>query len=167
MSKIDKTDIQIVELLMQAGRMPAAEIARRIGGITERIVRYRIERMIDEGLISISAIVHPKKLDYSVAADVLLEVETGHILEVARKLAEFDCISYVACSIGETDVSVQVLGKDATEIYRIVTEVIGKIPGVRKTTTSIVPVVLKDVYQWHIPGDAAGASDGNSSNPQK
>lgn len=167
MSKIDKTDIQIVELLMQAGRMPAAEIARRIGGITERIVRYRIERMVEEGLISISAIVHPQKLDYSVAADVLLEVETGLILEVARKLAEFDFISYVACSIGETDVSVQVLGKDTKEIYRIVTEVIGKIPGVRKTTTSIVPVVLKDVYQWHIPGDATGASDGNYNNPQK
>jgi Lrp/AsnC family transcriptional regulator for asnA, asnC and gidA len=167
MSKIDKTDIQIVELLMQAGRMPAAEIARRIGGITERIVRYRIERMVEEGLISISAIVHPQKIDYSVAADVLLEVETGLILEVARKLAEFDCISYVACSIGETDVSVQVLGKDTTEIYRIVTEVIGKIPGVRKTTTSIVPVVLKDVYQWHIPGDAAATSDGSSNNPHK
>jgi Lrp/AsnC family transcriptional regulator, regulator for asnA, asnC and gidA len=159
MSKIDKIDIQIVELLMQAGRMPAAEIARRIGGITERIVRYRIERMVAEGLISISAIVHPQKIDYSVAADVLLEVETGHIQDVAKKLAEFNCISYVACSIGETDVSVQVLGKDTTEIYRFVTEVIGKIPGVRKTTTSIVPVVLKDVYQWHIPEDAAEVSE--------
>jgi Lrp/AsnC family transcriptional regulator, regulator for asnA, asnC and gidA len=159
MSKIDKIDVQIVELLMQAGRMPAAEIARRIGGITERIVRYRIERMVAEGLISISAIVHPQKIDYSVAADVLLEVETGRILDVAQKLAEFDCISYVACSIGETDVSVQVLGKDTTEIYRFVTVIIGKIPGVRKTTTSIVPVVLKDVYQWHIPEDAVEVNE--------
>ena len=151
MSKIDKTDFQIVELLMQEGRMPAAEIARRIGGITERVVRYRIDRMVEEGLISISAIVHPQKIDYSVAADVLLEVETGLIQEVAGKLAGFDCISYVACSIGETDVSIQVLAKNTAEIYRFVTEIIGKIPGVRKSTTSIVPVVLKDVYQWHIP----------------
>ena len=161
MSKIDKIDKQIVELLMQAGRMPAAEIARRIGGITERIVRYRIDRMVEDGLISISAIVHPQKIDYSIAADVLLEVETGLILEVARKWAGFDCISYVACSIGETDVSVQVLAKDTTEIYRFVTEVIGKIPGVRKTTTSIVPIVLKDVYQWHIPEDTAASVDGS------
>jgi len=161
MSKIDKIDIKVVELLMQEGRMPAAEIARRIGGITERIVRYRIDRMVEDGLISISAIVHPQKIDYSIAADVLLEVETGLILEVARKLAGFDCISYVACSIGETDVSVQVLAKDTTEIYRFVTEVIGKIPGVRKTTTSIVPIVLKDVYQWHIPEDTAASVDGS------
>lgn len=155
MSKTDKTDIEIVELLMQEGRMPAAEIARKIGGITERVVRYRIDRMVQEGLITISAIVHPQNIGYSVAADVLLEVETGLIQDVAQRLAEFDCISYVACSIGETDVSVQVLAKDTAEIYRVVTEVIGKIPGVRKTITSIVPVVLKDVYQWRIPSSAA------------
>jgi DNA-binding Lrp family transcriptional regulator len=63
----------------------------------------------------------------------------------------FDCVSYVACSIGETDVSIQVLAKDTVEIYRFVTEVIGKLPGVRKTTTTIVPIVLKDVYQWRMP----------------
>jgi Lrp/AsnC family transcriptional regulator for asnA, asnC and gidA len=164
MSKIDKIDIQIVELLMQAGRMPAAEIARRIGGITERIVRYRIDRMVREGLISLSAIVHPQKIGYSVAADVLLEVETGLIQEVAERLAGFDCISYVACSIGETDVSVQVLAKDTAEIYRLVTEVIGKIPGVRKTTSSIVPVVLKDVYQWSIPSSVIVDEIGKKSN---
>ncbi len=167
MSKIDKIDVQVVDLLMQEGRMPAAEIARRIGGITERVVRYRIDRMVEEGLISISAIVHPHKIDYSVAADVLLEVETGLIQEVAQILAGFDCISYVACSIGETDVSIQVIAKDTAEIYRFVTEVIGKIPGVRKTTTSIVPVVLKDVYQWHIPGDIATISDGKGSKPSE
>ena len=155
MSKTDRLDIQIVELLMDDGRMPAVEIARRIGEITERVVRYRIDRMVKEGLIKISAIAFPKKIGYSVAADVLLEVETGLIQEVAQKLVSYDCISYVACSIGETDVSVQVLAQDTAEIYRFVTEVVGKIPGVRKTTTSIVPIVLKDVYQWHIPSSVA------------
>ncbi len=155
MSKTDKIDVEIVELLMQDGRMPAAEIARRIGGITERIVRYRIDRLVEEGLITISAIAHPQKVGYPVAADVFLDVETGLIQDVARQLVTLDCISYVACSIGETDVSVQVLARDTDEVYRLVTEVIGKIPGVHKTTTSIVPVVLKDVYQWRIPSTAA------------
>jgi Lrp/AsnC family transcriptional regulator, regulator for asnA, asnC and gidA len=151
MSNTDKIDNQIVELLMQDGRMPAAEIARRVGGITERVVRYRIGRLVTEGLITVSAIVHPQKIGFTVAADVLLEVESGLIQDVAQQLAGLDCISYVACSIGEMDVSVQVLARDTAEIYRFITEVIGKIPGVRKTTTSIVPQVLKDVYQWHIP----------------
>jgi Lrp/AsnC family transcriptional regulator for asnA, asnC and gidA len=80
-----------------------------------------------------------------------MEVESDRILEVAKKMAEFDWVSYVACGIGESDVSIQVVAKDTAEIYHFVTDVIRKVPGVRKTTTSIVPLVLKDVYQWRIP----------------
>lgn len=155
MYETDKTDLKIVELLMEDGRMPAAEIAR-LAGVSERAVRYRIERMVEVGLIKISAIVNPKALGLSVVADVVLEVESDSIQSVASSLMKYENVSYVACSIGEKDVSVQLYAKDNAEIYRFVTEVIGKIPGVRKTVTSIVPVILKDVYQWRIPSGAAG-----------
>ena len=154
MYKIDKIDLKIVDMLMENGLMHAAEVARRIGNISERAVRYRIDRMIENDVIRISAIVNPKGVGMNVVADVWLEVEADAILEVAKKMAEFECVSYVACSIGETDVSVQVQARDTAEVYRFITEVLGKIPGVRKTTTSIVPMVLKDVYQWRIPSDS-------------
>jgi len=157
MYEIDKTDIKIINLLMEDGRMPASEMARRIRGISERVVRYRIDRIVKEGYIQISAITNPKSLGYSVTADVFLEVESGMILEVAKKAAEYDCVSYVACSIGESDISIQIVGHDTNEVYQFVTNEIGKIPGVRKTTTSIVPLVLKDVYQWRIPKGACGS----------
>jgi Lrp/AsnC family transcriptional regulator for asnA, asnC and gidA len=151
MYETDKVDLQIIDLLMEDGRIPAAEIARRVGRISERAVRYRIDRMVTDGLIKISAIVNPKLFGYPIVADVVIEMETGQINEVVQKLAAYECVSYVACSIGEMDVSVQVVAKDTGEVYRFSTEVIGKMPGVRKTTTSIVPIVLKDVYQWRIP----------------
>ncbi len=134
--------------------MHAAEIARRIGNISERAVRYRIDRMVENNVIKISAVVNPKAVGMNVVADIWLEVDSDSIIEVARKMAEFENVSYVACSIGETDISVQIQARDTGEVYRFVTEVIGKVPGVRKTTTSIVPLVLKDVYQWRIPQDA-------------
>lgn len=154
MYETDNVDLQIIDLLMEDGRMPAAEIARRVGTISERVVRYRIERMVADGLIRVSAIVNPRKFGFLIVADVVIEVEPIHINDVARKLAEFANVSYVACSIGEMDVSVQVVGRDATEVYTFATEVIGKMPGVRKSTTSIVPIVLKDVYQWRVPRGA-------------
>jgi Lrp/AsnC family transcriptional regulator, regulator for asnA, asnC and gidA len=165
MYEIDNTDIKIINLLMEDGRMPASEMARRIGNISERVIRYRIERIIKEGYIQISAINNPKSLGYAVTADVFLEVESNQILEVAKKAAEYDCVSYVACSIGENDISVQVLGHDTNEVYQFVTNVIGKIPGVRKTNTSIVPLVLKDVYQWRIPRSACISGRTNDSEP--
>lgn len=151
MYETDKIDMKIIELLMEDGRMPAAEIARRIGDVSSRTVRYRIEQLIENNLIKISAIVNPRKFGYSTIADVFIEVETGLIQEVAQKLAFYDRVSYIAYAIGETDVSIQVVARDTSEVYSFVTDVIGKIPGVRKTTTSIVPLIIKDVYQWRVP----------------
>jgi len=155
MYEIDKIDIKIVNLLLEDGRMSASGIARKMGDISERAVRYRIERMIDEGIVQISAVVRPQAFGLTTIADVWLEVESDQILEVAKTMAKFDNVSYVACGIGETDVSIQVVAKDTGEIYRFVTEVVRKTPGVRKTTTSIVPIILKDVYQWRVPARIA------------
>ena len=155
MYKIDTNDVRIVNMLMEDGRMPASEIARQIDGISERVVRYRIDRMINEGIINIGAIVKPQAFGLDTYADVWMEVESDKILEVANKLAKYENVTYVACSIGETDVSIQIVSKDTAEIYQFVTEVVRKVPGVRKTVTSIVPIVLKDVYQWRIPEGAA------------
>ncbi|MEW6403443.1 MAG: Lrp/AsnC family transcriptional regulator [Chloroflexota bacterium] len=151
MYEFDKTDIKIVNLLLEDGRMSASEISRRMGDISERAVRYRIDRMIDEGVIQISAVVSPEALGFTIKADVWLEVESDLILDVARKMASFENVTYVACGIGQNDISIQVVAKDTAEIYHFVTEVVRKVTGVRKTTTSIVPIILKDVYQWRVP----------------
>src|SRR5512136_2184978 len=118
------------------------------------MVRYRINRLVDEKVIQICPIVNPHAYGLTTRADVVLEVESDAIMDVARKASEYECVTYAACSIGESDVSIQVVGKDTAEIYHFVTEVIGKIPGVRRTTTSIVPIVLKDVFQWEAPSGA-------------
>lgn len=131
--------------------MPSSEIARRIEDISERAVRYRIDRMVDAGIIQVSAVAKPQAFGLTTIADVWLEVESDRILEVAKKMAQYDNVSYVACGIGESDVSIQVVAKDTAEIYQFITEIVRKVPGVRKTTTSIVPLIIKDVYQWRVP----------------
>lgn len=151
MYKTDEIDINIVALLMKDGRMPAAEIARSIGNISERIVRYRLDRLVAEDVIQIRPIINPKAFGFTIVADVWLEVDSDCIQEVTQRIIQFENVSYVACSIGESDISIQVLAKDTSDIYRFVTEKLRKIPGVRKTTTAIVPVILKDVYEWEIP----------------
>ncbi len=157
MYEIDKIDRGIINLLMEDGRMAASEIARRIGEISERSVRYRIDRMVSEGVMKISAIPSPKALGYTVVADVWMEVDSGFVTSVAQRISEFDCVTYVATSIGERDVSVQIIAHSNEEIYHIVTETFGRIPGVRKTNTSIVPIILKDVYDWQVPSSVCSS----------
>ncbi len=132
MYEFDKTDIKIVNLLLEDGRMSASEISRRMGDISERAVRYRIERMREDNILQIGVVVRPEAFGLLIKADVWLEVELDRILEVAKKMAEFENVSYVACGIGEKDVSIQIVAKDTAEIYHFVTEVVRKVPGVRR-----------------------------------
>ena len=151
---VDAIDRSIVALLIEDGRMSSADIARRVGGITERSVRYRLERLVSSGVIRVSAVANPAALGYPVLADVFIEVEPGQIMTVARKLTEFECVTYVACSTGASDLSIQIVAPDNADLYRFVTEVVANVAGVRKTTTVLLPLVLKDVYQWTIPQSA-------------
>ena len=67
MVKIDSLDRAIVDLLMQDGRLPCAEIARQVGGgLTERTVRYRLGRLIKDGVVRVSAVVNPQAIGFSV-----------------------------------------------------------------------------------------------------
>src|SRR5512138_2281083 len=150
MYDFDKNDVEIVNMLLEDGRMSSSEIARRIG-LSERMVRYRIEQMVENRVIQVSAVVNPEAFGLTIKADVWLEVDSDQIPAVAKKLAKFDNVTYVAIGIGENDVSMQIVAADTSEIYHFVTEVVRKTPGVRKTTTSIVPIIVKDVYQWRVP----------------
>ena len=144
--KLDSLDRKIIRLLTQDGRMSNAEIARRIDLANERLVRYRIGRLLKEEVIQVSAIVNPGVIGYPIVADVWVEVEAGQAVKVAKKLAELDRARYVSYSTGGMkNVTVQIVARDLEEMYAYISEVIENVPGVDKTQTMLIPGVLKDV----------------------
>ncbi len=148
---LDVIDRQIVALLSEDGRISSAEMTRRIGHVSERAVRYRIERLVRAGVIKVTAIVNPQAVGYRVTGDVIIEVAPGMLQTVAEQLCGLDNISYVAGSLGDGDLSAQVYARDTEDLLRFVDEVIGKVRGVSRTRTVMVPWKLKDIYQWRIP----------------
>jgi Lrp/AsnC family transcriptional regulator for asnA, asnC and gidA len=148
MHTLDKIDWDIIALLNEDGRMSSAEIARRLGDIPARTVSHRVEDLIERGVISIKAIVDPVVVGYTILADVFIDVEPVRVREVAEKVAEFPQVSYVACATGECDVSISVRVRDNEELFDFVSEDLGKIPGVRRTQTYLLPVKLKDISTW-------------------
>ena len=148
---LDAIDRQIVALLSEDGRISSAEMTRRIGHVSERAVRYRIERLVRAGVVKVTAIVNPQAVGYRVTGDVIIEVAPGMLQAVAEQLCSLDNISYVAGSVGDGDLSAQVYARDTEDLLRFVDEVIGKVQGVSRTRTVVVPWKLKDIYQWRIP----------------
>ncbi len=151
MYKPDRIDWEIITLLNDDGRMPSAEIARRLGSVSARTVTNRIHILTKLGIINVRAVVNPLKVGYSVLADVLIEADPGRVREVAERAAEYPQISYVACATGESDVSITLRVRDNQELFDFVTEVLGKIPGVRRTQSYIMHLKLKDLDAWMPP----------------
>ena len=152
MPRIDATDKRISDLLLEDGRMSCSQIARRIGGdLSERAVRYRINRLIKSGVISVRGNVNAEAIGLPVCADVFIEVEPSLIDTIAKQIAEYESVSYIAYSTGDNDISIQLFTRNNSEMFRFVTDVIGKIPGVRKTHISFVPIKITDDHVWPIP----------------
>lgn len=151
MIKIDTIDKKIADLLILDGRMSCSRIAQEIGGISERAVRYRINRLIENKIISVRGNVNAESLGLAVCADVFIEVEPSMVQEIAKKLSEYEQVSYIAYSTGDTDISIQVFARNNGDLFGFVSEVVGRIQGVRKTHISFVPIKIKDDHVWQIP----------------
>jgi DNA-binding Lrp family transcriptional regulator len=152
---LDAVDRRILALLKEDGRMPSAEMARRIAVVSERSIRYRIERLRKSGALRVTAILDPVVLGYPTIGDVLIEVSPGCLQEVAAHLVEIDQVSYVAGTVGDGDLNVQIYARDTEELVRLVNEQIGAIPGVARVRTIIVPWKLKELADWHVPAEPA------------
>jgi Lrp/AsnC family transcriptional regulator for asnA, asnC and gidA len=147
----DRTDWRIITLLNEDGRMPSAEIARRLGNVSSRTVNNRINALTDHGFIDIRAVVNPEAVGYGVLADVYVEVEPGRVREVAEIVAEFPQATYVACATGDSDVSISLRVRTIEELFQFVDQRLGKIPGVRRTQSYVLPIKLKDLDTWLPP----------------
>ncbi len=141
--RIDDTDLETINLLVENGRLSAAEIAGRIGDVSERTVRNRLSSLFERKLIHVGALPDPTTLGINVLADVAIQVEPGKVFEVAKLLVDYENINYVACTNGETDISVQIGAKNVAELHAFVADTIGNLSGVRKTITTVIPVILK------------------------
>lgn len=151
MYRPDSIDWKIIALLNQDGRMPSAEIARKLCNVSARTVTNRIKTLTEQGIINVRAVVNPDMVGYNVMADVFLEVEPGRVREVAHRAAEYPQSSYVACATGESDVSISLRVRSIEELFDFVTEKLGKIPGVRRTQSYLLPLKIKDLDTWLPP----------------
>ena len=149
--KIDDIDRGILECLHEDARMHCSEISRRLGNMTARAIRNRLDRLVDEGYIAITAGAISERLGLPISADIAMDVEPGMVEEVANKLVKLDETNYVAMTTGDSDISVSVVAASMGDLQTLITEKLHSIPGVRKTKTYILTKILKQSCDWAFP----------------
>ena len=131
--------------------MQSTEIARRLGNITARAIRNRLDRLVNEEYIAINAGAVAENLGLSISADIAMDVEPGMVTEVANHLVSLDETNYVAITTGDTDISVSVVAATMGDLQTIISEKLHTIPGVRKTRTYVLTKILKHSCNWAFP----------------
>lgn len=148
--KIDDLDRQILALMAQDGRISSAEMARIVGE-KERKVAYRVKSLISKGAISVFGILNPEFFGYEIIADIYCQIEPGKLDQAAKKITEFSEVRFVQASFGDHDLGFQVLKKSSEELYEFVSTKLGQVPGIMKSTTTIMPIVFKELNEWIPP----------------
>jgi Lrp/AsnC family transcriptional regulator, regulator for asnA, asnC and gidA len=156
---IDDIDRAIIKCLQEDSRRPSAEIARHLG-VAERTVRARIDRLVQDNVVKLAAIVDPITVGYGVTADVFLEVELGRIQEVAHHVTTLDEVCYVGLTTGDRDISLQVYAPSVDALYDFVTERLNQIPGVLRSKTFVIPRVMKQLTEWQLPRNLPNQANG-------
>jgi Lrp/AsnC family transcriptional regulator for asnA, asnC and gidA len=130
--------------------MSNVEIARRIG-ISEATVRKRLDRLISDSVIRITAIPDAAKVGLPTITFLALDVDLSQLDRVADQLARLPEVRAIHYTSGDSDLIMEAWFPTSDDLLHFLTRQIGSIPGIRRTATLHVLRTIKDSSAWILP----------------
>jgi Lrp/AsnC family transcriptional regulator for asnA, asnC and gidA len=145
--KIDELDLKIISHLQENGRIPVAELAKRLNQ-PENTVRYRIERLLKNGVIRrFTALVDPRALGLNVSAAVMFKVDPKKLDQLLEKLTSMKDVTNIYQLSGEWDLIAVVFAKDIQDLHERVEE-LRRVEGVKEMNVMITTRIIKSEYRF-------------------
>jgi DNA-binding Lrp family transcriptional regulator len=144
---LDKLDHQIISELHADARVAASDIARKTG-TNERTVRKRIDRLVSDGVLRLTAIIDPEAFGYRITTDIFLEADPSKEEAIIKRLQSMTEITYIAFGLDSQEISIEARFKDNGELRKFLLQVLPSIPGVTVTRYALVPRILRNIDEW-------------------
>ncbi len=136
-SGIDATDARLLLALAESPRASVLALAERVG-LSRNTVQARLAGLEDRGVLtSFERRIDPAALGYPLTAFVTVQVVQRMLAEVAAALDRVPEVVEVLGLSGPADLLVQVVARDADDLYRIAGQLLAT-EGVERTTTALV-----------------------------
>ena len=155
---LDQLDYDIIQALHNNARVSASEISR-VTNTNERTIRKRIDRLIEENVFRLTAIIDPTTFGYVTAADILLEADPAKEDEIVQRLFSMPEITYVAFGQGSQEISIEARFKDNDELREFLRKTLPSIPGVTVSRYALVPRILRNIDEWVPPKEDFGIKE--------
>lgn len=152
---LDRLDRGIIAALQVDGRRAYSRIADEVG-VSESVIRYRVRRLEDAGILQIVGVADPLRIGFDLMALVGVKVAPGRLVDVAKTLGELPEASYVIATAGSFDVFVEVMCRDTAHFTDVLTEQIQMVDGVTETEAFMVLHIHKMTFGWGIDEVEAG-----------
>ena len=146
--------------------MPFSRIAEQLG-VSPGMIRQRVQRLNDQGILQVVAVTNPLKIGYHTMAFLGIKAEGSRLQEIARQIATFDEVIYLSICSGAFNLLVEVLCLDNSHLLSFLTEKLYSVDGVRDTETFISLDIVKEIYAWDSPAPAALDEDSSVTNSVK
>ena len=147
---MDKTDQKILSELSKDSSISIPKLAEKIN-VNSSVVYSRIKRLVKKKLIERFTIqVNNKELGYAVKSLTGINMDSKQRDNVIQELFKIPSVSEVSEVTGRFDILVTMYAENLNEMYRIVSDNIGKIDGIigsesfieMKTRTKQMPYML-------------------------
>ena len=141
---IDEIDAKILELLQRDGRMKRSDVAEEVD-LSISAVSERMRKLEERGVIKgYTAVVDAKRLRFDITAFIRVSVDgSEHYTDFVDRVADMDHVLELHSITGEGSHVMKVRIADTTALERFLSK-IQALPGVSKTTTSIVLSTFKE-----------------------
>jgi Lrp/AsnC family transcriptional regulator for asnA, asnC and gidA len=162
---VDAIDLAIVRMLQEQGRTTNAHIARVLG-VSEPTVRKRIDRLVQDEIIKVVAVLNPGKTGYQTDVLIGIRVEPGSLLAVGESLSRREEVVYLGYTTGRHDILVEMLFRDNDALFDFLNRQLPAIGAIVSTETYHVLRTGKINYDWKLPADFGSPSKTGRSGPR-
>ena len=134
--KLDETHIAIIRHL-QDGRKSFKKIADALS-LSENTVRTRVNRLLEEGILEISARLNPESLPGHQVVTVGVKLKTMDLVEKGEAFSRLMGVVSVSVVTGRYDLLLTVLLNEDFGLLEFYTEEVAGIPEVQSVETFVV-----------------------------
>lgn len=142
---LDDTDLAVVRVLAASGRAPYKEIAQQ-AGCSERTAARRVESLVERGCLRFRTLAEPEVLGYGVEFMLWLSVDPARLEEAGTTLATHPATKYLSATTGRFNLVGQIALRHHGELYPYTTDVVGALPGLHASDTTLQTHTLKRAW---------------------
>ena len=140
--ELDDKDRRILNLLQENSRTSYLSIAGELC-VSEATVRYRVKKLIDNGVINkFTALLDPKKIGYSITGVLMVKIASDRFEEASKQISDLTETYHVFQNTGDYNIVAVVHAHDLEHLSDLRKRV-EKMLGVREVSLSAATKLIK------------------------